>query len=145
MDALSCSAASQLEHYSILGGPIPPFHLGPTFQGLLEWTGACHVLSLLQTFIFSPWNDLISAPCQACYSPRSKANTTTNNHFFRVLAMQGLTVEANVMVCEDDRSVPLGCAPHGDMNHSESCLNVMFLQREKKEPQCYMCYLHRGP
>lgn len=38
------------------------------------------------------------------------------------------------MVCEDDRSVPLGCAPHGDMDHSESCLNVMFLQREKEEP-----------
>lgn len=77
-------------------------------------------------------------------TPHSKANTM-NNHFFRVLAMQGLTVEANVMVCEDDRSVPLGCAPHGDMNHSESCLNVMFLQREKKEPQCYMCCLHREP
>lgn len=36
----------------------PPFHLGPTFQGLLEWTRACHMLSLLQTFIFLPWNDL---------------------------------------------------------------------------------------
>lgn len=60
--------------------------------------------------------------------------------------MQGLTVEANVMVCEDDRSVPLGCAPHGDMDHSESCLNVMFLQREKKEPQCYVCCLcYREP
>lgn len=69
-----------------------------------------------------------------------------NNHFFRVLGMQGLTVEANVMVCEDDRSVPLGCAPHGDMDHSESCLNVMLLQKEKKEPQCYMCCLcYREP
>lgn len=88
---------------------------------------------------------LISAPGQCCWSPQSKANTT-NNHFFRVLGMQGLTVEANVVVCEDDRSVPLGCAPHGDMNHSESCLNVMFLRREKKEPQCYVCCLcYREP
>jgi len=65
-----------------------------------------------------------------------------NNHFFRVLGMQELTVEADVMVCEDDRSVPLGRAPHGDMDHSKSCLNVMFLQSEKKEAQCYVCCLH---
>lgn len=81
----------------------------------------------------------ISAPGQSHGSPHSKANTM-NNHFFRVLEVQGLTVEANIMVREDDRSLPLGCAPHGDMDHSKSCLDVMFLQREKKEPQCYVCY-----
>lgn len=145
MDALSQSAARQLEHYGVLGGPISTFPPWPYLSRAVGMDrGTSRALSPADLFIFSPWNDLISAPCQGCYSPRSKANTT-NNHFFKVLAMQGLTVEANVMVCEDDRSVPLGCAPHGDMNHSKSCLNVMFLQREKKEPQCYMCCLHREP
>lgn len=81
----------------------------------------------------------ISVPGQSHWSPHSKANTM-NNHSFRVLGVQELTVEANIMVCEDDRSLPLGCAPHGDMDHSKGCLNVMFLQREKEEPQCYVCY-----
>lgn len=48
------------------------------------------------------------------------------------------------MVCEDDRSVPLGCASHGDMDHSESCLNIMFLQREKQQPQHYTYWLCCG-
>lgn len=102
------------------------------------------MLSLKQTFIFYPEMTYpISAQGQSHCSPYSIADNI-NKHFFRVLGIQGLTVEANVMVREDDRSVPLGCAPHGDMNHSESCLNVMFLQREKKEPQHYVCWLCYG-
>lgn len=48
----------------------------------------------------------------------------------RVLGARGLTVEANVVVSEDDRSLPLRGAPHGDMDNSKSCLDVMLLQRE---------------
>ena len=56
-------------------------------------------------------------------------------HVFKVKECieTGFVVEANVMVCEDDRSVPLGYASHGDMDHSESCLNVMFLAVEVLE------------
>lgn len=141
--ALSHSATRQLQHYSEDQVDLfPPFHLGHAFQGLLEWTGACHMPSLLQAFIFLSLNGLSHLSSRPVpLSPHSKANTT-NNHFFRALGLQGLTVEANIMVRKDDGSAPLGCAPHGDMDHSESCLNVMFLWREKKEPQCQVCCLH---
>lgn len=39
-----------------------------------------------------------------------------------------LTVEADVMVGEDDWPVALGNAPHGHMEHAMGSLDIMLLQ-----------------
>lgn len=44
-----------------------------------------------------------------------------------------LTVEADVMIGEDDRSVALGNASHRHMENAMWCLDVVFLQAGRRK------------